>query len=278
MTRTIKHRVSILAFILFFVVSITTTLCAATTGCPSEYLNGIAPDILSARLAANTHELCFDDFVVMHSGISRTPLWSAEHLTRSNLMEAKGLRRKNAFHPEDSLPPAERSELRDYSRSGFDRGHMSPSGDMPTERAQWQSFSLSNMIPQDPDNNRHLWEGIESAVRTLAKKDSELYVITGPLYLGNSIKRLNGRVLVPTHIFKLVFDPHRNRGAAYFVKNEPGNKWQALSISKLEEFVGISFFPNLSNDTKQSRLELPEPKPYNGNGHQRHSKRRSWYE
>ena len=124
MTRTIKHRVSILAFILFLVVGITTPLCAATTGCPSEYLNGIAPDILSARLATNTHELCFDDFLVMHSGISRTPLWSAEHLTRSNLMEAKGLRRKNAFHPEDSLPAGERSELRDYSRSGFDRGQI----------------------------------------------------------------------------------------------------------------------------------------------------------
>ena len=266
----IKYRVSLLVFILFFVAYITTPLCAATTECPSQYLNGLAPDILSAQRAAKTHELCFENFAIMHSGITRTPLWSAEHLTRSNLGNAKGLRRSNNFHPEDRLPASERAELSDYSRSGFDRGHMSPNGDMPTEKAQWQSFSLSNMIPQDPDNNRNLWEGIEAAVRTFTKRTGELYVITGPLYLGNSVKRLNGRVLVPTNIFKIVFDPNRSMGAAYFVKNAPGNEWHVLSISQLEELADINFFPNLSISTKQSMMELPEPTPYN-NGHQRHA-------
>jgi endonuclease G, mitochondrial len=262
----IKYRL-LLVFTLFLAISITTPLCAATTECPSQYLGGVAPDIISAQKAEKAQELCFDNFAIMHSGISRTPLWSAEHLTRSNLQGSKGLRRVNDFHAEDRLPADERSALGDYSRSGFDRGHMSPSGDMPTETAQWQSFSLSNMIPQDPDNNRHLWEGIESAVRTLAKKTGDLYVITGPLYLKDTVKRLNGRVLVPTNIFKIVFDPNKNMGAAFFVKNEPGNEWHALSISQLEELAGIDFFPNLSISIKQSILELPEPTPYNNRHH-----------
>ena len=234
----LKSQVSLLALILFFVACIATPLCAAPTDCPSQYLYATAPNILSEQKAAKTHELCSDNFAVMHSGVTRTPLWSAEHLTRSNLEHAKGLKRINNFHAEDRLPASERSELSDYSRSGYDRGHMSPSGDMPTQQAQSQSFSLANMVPQDPDNNRHLWEGIEAAVRTLAKKTGELYVITGPLYLEQNVKRLNGRVLVPTNIFKIVFDPQRNMGAAYYVKNEPGNEWHALSISQLEELAG----------------------------------------
>ena len=42
---------------------------------------------------------------------------------------------------------------------------MSPSGDMATPQARYQSFSLANMIPQQPCNNEVVWEGIESAVR-----------------------------------------------------------------------------------------------------------------
>jgi endonuclease G len=198
----------------------------------------------------------------MHSGISRTPLWSAEHLTRSNIFEARKLERHNDFHHESQLIPTDRAELKDYSKSGFDRGHMSPNADMPTEEAQQQCFTLANMVPQNPDNNRHLWEGIESAVRNLTIRNGELYVISGPLFLGSNLKRLNGRVLVPSHLYKIVFDPMTNIGAAYFVKNEPGEEWEIMSISQLEKIAGIDFFPRLSNSVKQKKLMLPSPREH----------------
>jgi endonuclease G len=267
-----KFRVVSFILVAVTVVFSAMPLCAGTTGCPSHYVNGMAPDIRSAQLAVKTQELCFDSFGVLHSGISRTSLWSAEHLTRANLAQAKGLKRENSFHPEEQLPADERAALRDYARSGYDRGHMSPSADMPTAHAQWQSFSLGNMVPQNSDNNRNLWEGIESAVRTLAKRTGELYVITGPLFIGDSLQRLNGRVLVPTHLYKVVFDPHQGMGAAYLVKNEPGMAWQAVSISYVEELAGITFFPGFSNEAKQRMLELPEPTPHsNHGGHHRNS-------
>ena len=222
-------------------------------------MSGIAPDIVNAKLAAKTRELGFDDFVVMHSGVTMSPLWSAEHLTRINLMSAKGMERHNTFHPEEQLPISERSELKDYAKSGFDRGHMAPNADMPTESAQWQCFSLANMIPQNPDNNRHVWERIESSVRSMAKERGELYVITGPLYLGSTVKRLNGRVFVPTNMFKIVYDPKTRMGSAYYVNNKEGNEWQAVSINEIEKLAGINFFPKLSRSGKQAMLKLPDP-------------------
>jgi endonuclease G, mitochondrial len=55
----------------------------------------------NARLAVNARELGFDSFAVMvHSGITRTPLWAVEHLIWQDLMSEKGLERltKNS-HP-----------------------------------------------------------------------------------------------------------------------------------------------------------------------------------
>jgi endonuclease G len=92
--------------------------------CPSHYVDGRLPEIRSPKLAAATRELCFGEFGVMHSGITRTPLWSAEYLRAGNLHAAQELSRENSFHPEPQLPPSQRAELADYARSGFDRGHM----------------------------------------------------------------------------------------------------------------------------------------------------------
>jgi endonuclease G, mitochondrial len=261
----LRHQISILALIPFFVAGSAGSSSAAITQWPSQYLNGVAPDIKNSKLAVKTRELGYDNFAVMHSGVTMSPLWSAEHLVRFNLLQARGLERRNSFHHEERLPAGERAELQDYAKSGFDRGHMAPNADMPTESAQRQCFTLANMIPQDPDNNRHLWEGIESSVRTMAKNNGDLYVITGPLYLGSNIQRLNGRVLVPTHMFKIVFDPQSNRGAAYFVKNEQGDEWQVVSISQLEKLSGINFFPKLSLAAKSVMLKLPDPTPYHSN-------------
>lgn len=113
-------------------------------------------------------------------------------------MTPGALTRKNAFHAEPLLPSADRSELADYARSGFDQGHMVPNGDMPTENAQYESFFLANIIPQNPKNSQILWEGIKVATRDLARKDGDMYVETGPNLEGENLERLNGRVLVPT--------------------------------------------------------------------------------
>jgi endonuclease G len=236
------------------------TVSAATAIPPSsQYLNGEAPVILNVGISIKARELRYENFIVMHSGISRTPLWSAEHLTKENLLEAKKLERYDAYHHEARLPVAERAELKDYANSGFDKISMAPCADMPTIKAQFQCFTLANTIPHNNESDSQLWEQIESAVRTYAIKQGELYVITGTLSIGARLQRLNGRVLVPSHLYKIVFDPRKNMGAAYFFRNEQGKAWQTVSIRQLEKMSGINFFPGLADDMKENILKLPEP-------------------
>ena len=236
------------------------TSMAAPTACPQFFPRDNAPDLVNPKLRPKTRTICYSAFAVLHSGITRTPLWAAEHLTRKGLDAAVATERKNTFYEESRLPPDERADLDDYARSGFDRGHLAPAADMPDERAQHESFSLANMIPQDPQSNRGLWSGIESAARGLARKSGELYVVSGPILQGTTLQRLRGRVLVPTHIFKAVYDPKRNQTGAYLVENGDSDQWRSVSIAELQQITGIDPFPGLAPSVKDHAMALPEPK------------------
>ncbi|MBE7186401.1 MAG: DNA/RNA non-specific endonuclease, partial [Methylobacterium mesophilicum] len=111
----------------------------ASSTCQESYLSGEAPNFAKLAAVGPTRELCFREFAILHSGTSRTPLWSGEHLTAAQVQDAEAMSRTDRFHAERKLPKTERSELSDYRRSGFDRGHMAPSGDMPSAASQRES-------------------------------------------------------------------------------------------------------------------------------------------
>jgi endonuclease G len=226
-------------------------------GCPAHYVDGRQPEIRNPKLASATRELCYGVFGVMHSGLTRTPLWSAEYLKADNIEAAQALSRENSFHPEPQLPPGQRGELADYARSGFDRGHLAPNGDMPDRRSQRESFSLANIVPQDGENNRHIWAGIEGAVRKMAKREGDLYVITGPAFIGTRLRKV-GNVLVPSHLYKVVYSPRQKAGAAWFVENAADAEPQVLPIPELERIVGIDLLPSLTPQQKERMLRLPK--------------------
>ena len=198
---------------------------------------------------------------VLASGVTRGPLWSAEHLTVRGLAGAETTARRSQFHDDERLPPDDRAFLSDYVRSGYDRGHMAPSGDMPNPEAQQQSFSLANIVPQTAPLNRNAWAGIEMAVRHLAQRQGELFVVTGPAFEGSDLQALKGRVLVPTMTWKAVYDPATHGAAAYRCTNVTRPRCITLSIAALTSEVGIDPFPAASWLTKHWAMTLPKPEP-----------------
>lgn len=235
----------------------TISLYAAQTSCPQFYLDGEAPDILNKNMVQKTRELCYEAFGVMHSGITKTPLWSAEILLRENL--EKKIPRKDVFHEESRLPRNERSELSDFVRSGYDRGHLTPSADAPTPSAQAETFTLANIVHQDHVLNAGVWSSIESATRYLAKKEGRLHVITGALFMGNRVKAIGNNVLVPSMIYKVIYSPKQQKAAVYVVDNAPSKNYKVISVSDLEKYAGIDFFPKMSETQKAEILDLPVP-------------------
>jgi endonuclease G, mitochondrial len=235
---------------------------AAQTNCPEHFAGGQAPNFINQKLSYKTQEVCYSGFGLMHSGVTRTPLYSAEHLTREALARAKTMKRSSTFYADPHIPVSERAELREYARSGYDRGHVAPSADMPDQRSQQECFSLANMVPQVPQNNRGPWEGIETTVRKMARERGELYVVTGPIFSGNNLQRIGGAVMVPTQLFKAVYDPIRHEAGAYLIDNAENATARKITIAELELITGINLSPAIDAHIKSKGMLLPDPKSY----------------
>jgi endonuclease G len=243
-------------------VAISTDASAESTSCPEHFLGGQAPDLVQANLAKKAQPLCYREFGLLYSGLTRTPLWSADHLTADRVAQAHRQHRKDAldtFHEEVSLPPENRATLQDYVRSGYDRGHMSPNGDMDSPEAQGESFTLANMVPQNPQNNRGIWSDVEGATRAMARHYGEIFVVTMPVFAGAQTLWLHNRVAIPSKIAKAVYIPALNAASAYVTENGPSREWQAISIAQLRNLTGIDPFPALQEQVKQTAIELLEP-------------------
>jgi len=244
----------------FAMAATVTAAVASQSACPQHYEAGQAPDIVKESLVSRLAEICHEGYGVLHSGVSATPLWSAERLTADRVRAAKGVDRVDVFHAEPGLPAADRAELSHYKGSGFDRGHLAPAADMATETSQDESFSLANMIPQVPELNRSLWAHVEATARGLALAYGDVWVVTGVAFEGQGLRRIGGRVLVPSAVYKAVYVPSANAAAAWWAPNaEPGTSYEVISISELENRAGVDVFPGLDKAVRERGAKLPPP-------------------
>jgi endonuclease G len=226
----------------------------AASDCPQFSPGGRAPIVANAKMRVSTQQLCYSDFAVLHSGLTHGPLWSAEHLTAEHMDDARDNTRTNRFFVDKKLPPGDGATLSDYKKSGYDRGHMSPAGDRWDKLGMAESFSLANVVPQNPSNNRRIWSRIEQSVRRLVEQSGDAYVVTGPLFSGRQLQTIGeSRVLVPTQLYKVVYLPGRDLAFAVVVDNTPTNEYTVKTVRELEAMSGLQF-PGIPDTLKDQRI------------------------
>lgn len=213
----------------------------------SQFFAGGVPPQAQRFEGLRARPLCYDAFAVLHSGVTKTPIFSAERLNREQLLDARGEERTDKFFADARLPRAERAELDDYKRSGWDRGHLSPAANQPNQTAMAQSFSLANMVPQAPENNRKTWAGLEKATRKYAMRArGDVFVISGPAYVHEVGEIGRGRVKIPSHLFKLVYDASSGRAWAHWVENtDEARAGRPITYKELVQRTGVEFLPGI---------------------------------
>lgn len=176
--------------------------------------------------------------------------------------------RQDDFRPDSTLPTGWYQVTdTDYSGSGYDRGHMCPSGDrtnsVPNNSA---TFLMTNMVPQLAANNQGPWEEFESYCRTLAGQGNEIYIMSGPV--GNIGTIAQGRIVVPQYTWKVVLilpngtnDLQRitraTRAFGIVVPNFPplniNAPWRQfrVTVDAVEVLTGYNFFSNVPKNTQE---------------------------
>jgi endonuclease G, mitochondrial len=151
-------------------------------------------------------------FVLSYSPEKRVPNWVAWQLDRKHMGHVG---RRGDFRPDLALPARfYRVMDSDYSHSGYDRGHMCPSGDrQDSVEDNSQTFLFTNIMPQLHELNGGPWERLESYTRARAQAGALIYVVAGGLFSAPFPTIGNG-VAVPAANFKIMVVLSPGQGAA----------------------------------------------------------------
>lgn len=183
------------------------------------------------------------------------PNWVSYNLTRDKV-NGTIPRPKRAYEP-DPLVKGKSAEHKDYSNSGYTRGHMAPAADMKWSiEAMNESFYLSNVCPQIAELNGGIWEKLEKRIRALAT-ESTLYICCGPIVSQSPMRIGKNRIAVPEKFFKVICMQRRGKWQAvgFIFPNSAckGSMFDyATSVDDVEKITGHDFFFNISDDIETS--------------------------
>ncbi len=195
----------------------------------------------------------YTGFTVSWDGTHRIPEWVAYELTEEEAF-ATDVSRGDVFWEDTSVKNY--PKLSDYRGSGYDRGHLCPSNDQRwSEKANYDSFSLLNMVPQDHEYNAGIWLTAEKWVRNVAGRYGKVYVATGPL-IERSMKTIGSGVSVPAECWKallVISDGKASSIAVCIPQDAPRGQLHpyVMSVNELEEKTGLDLFFNLPDDVEE---------------------------
>lgn len=209
--------------------------------------------------------IVYDGFTVSYNHVTLVPDWVAYELTSEEL-EVKYTSKSSNFSRDFNVKGSQASR-EDYSRSGWDKGHMAPKADLRwSERSYWQSHYFTNVCPQNHQLNGGDWNALEKSVRRWAKKYGRVWVVCGPVFDSCRYGTIGeAGVQVPDAFFKAVLIPREEgySGIAFIMPNEGTHhslSHYACSIDYLEEVLTRDLFPALDDET-EAIVEAQELQP-----------------
>lgn len=221
--------------------------------CPQHVFEGAPISYLT-----DGQYLCKANYAIHYRFDTKTPEYVVEHVSRSAVTGSA--KRKNDFRPDPDIPPEYRSTLQDYlstSTDKYDRGHMVSAADnTQSDSAMSDTFYLSNMIPQNPSNNRGIWKQTEGLVRQWVLSGKDIYVISGTVYNPGYHTIGPDKVGVPDKVWKLIFDAKSKEAIVFLLPNKPvataDLTKHVISVDKLEQLTNINFMPLLESEAIES--------------------------
>jgi endonuclease G, mitochondrial len=194
-------------------------------------------------------------YVISYNNDYKIPNWVCYHLSKSDLDHT--LKRNGQWKVEKDVAPEYQATSADYSKSGYDKGHLCPSADMVRSlKAMQATFVYSNCAPQvGAGFNRAIWMYLETQVRKWAQDKGEVWIYTGVFFDKDGEPKTIGphHVGIPPHWYKIVFSPPNSLVAFQFDnKAYKGRDFKAeeIPVKTIEQETGLSFLDKLDKKTR----------------------------
>ncbi|XP_058411353.1 nuclease EXOG, mitochondrial isoform X2 [Diceros bicornis minor] len=130
-----------------------------------------------------TETRCYTNHALSYDQSKRVPRWVLEHISKNKII-GDADRKHCKFKPDPNIPATFSAFNEDYLGSGWSRGHMAPAGNNKfSSKAMAETFYLSNIVPQNFDNNAGYWNRIEMYCRELTERFEDVWIVSGPLTL-----------------------------------------------------------------------------------------------
>ncbi len=198
-----------------------------------------------------------DYYVLSYNEKAEQADWVAYELKKEYLKDQDF---KRPYFIEDPKVITHSADWRNFKKSGYDKGHLCPAGDMEFDlKAYSDTFYTSNISPQLHEFNSGIWNRLEQKVRFWAAKYDGVIVFTGGVLKNTSKTIGNEKVVVPNYFYKIIFKNQKGnyKMIAFLMPSVKSNRAlyeYVVSVDSIEKMTGIDFFPNLE-DTLENSLE-----------------------
>jgi len=136
-------------------------------------------------------------------------------------VNAINIKKRSSFYTEKNLSKKYRSHTRDYTHSGYDRGHLANDASFDYDKKiVRKTYTMANIIPQAPQVNRKTWIKAEKLERQIASKVGSVSVINGVIYSDNPKRIGKNKIAVPDAFWKMIYNDDKNYKKCFYYQND----------------------------------------------------------
>lgn len=164
--------------------------------------------------------------------------------------------RSGRFYPDPDIPKDYRLIPDNFRNTGYDKGHLAPSAVIDfSQKANEQTFAMSNVVLQHPRLNRQAWGSLENLIRKWTGSIGKIYTVTGPIYSLRP-RRVNN-IQIPSRFYQVIYSFKYKKAIGFVFPNTEipaARLWQyAMSVRDVEKDSGLDF---LSKISKRKRKKI----------------------
>ena len=138
-----------------------------------------------------------------------------------NKVNAVNIKKRSSFYTEKNLKKEYRSHTKDYTHTGYDRGHLANDASFDYDKKTVRkTYTMANIIPQAPVVNRKTWIKAEKLERKVAVSLGTVNVLNGVIYSSNPKRIGKNRVAVPDAFWKMIYNDSKNYKKCFYYEND----------------------------------------------------------